>query len=365
MRAIFLTFLALLIPQATAKAEESFQVGWISALTGPVAKYGAHQSATLAVEEINRAGGVLGKPLELIMEDGRCDGRHSITAAKKLIEVDKVDFLLGGHCSTETVTIAPLAQQKKVLTLASISSSPDITHAGDYIFRTSPISTGQSVLLVEHMKELKSLAIIHEDTAYVTPIAESLAHKFLNIGGQVTSYDSFNPGSTDFRATLTKLKSSHPEALFIGVQAQDTALLILKQLRELRIDIPIYGNETTGNAVTVHPKHKQLFEGIIFAEVGFDMDKDKTKDFVSRFNKKFNTKTLPYGFWNADAYDGVMILAKAINECGPNKEKVRDCLAKLKDYPGVSGTISFDEFGDAKRSFVLKRVTNGELVAHY
>ena len=103
-------------------------------LTGPAAKYRVHESALIAVEEINSSGGVNGKMIELIMEDGKCDGATAARAAQKLISIDKVKIILGGHCSTETLAIAPLAERNKVLLLASTSSSPAISGAGEYIF---------------------------------------------------------------------------------------------------------------------------------------------------------------------------------------------------------------------------------------
>lgn len=342
----------------------SFRVGWISALTGPVSKYAAHESAILAVEDINREGGVLGRPLELIMEDGRCHGPTTVTAAKKLIEIDKVDFILGGHCSTETVTLAPLAERHGVVVVASITSSPAVTHAGKYIFRTSSIATGQSVLLAKHLRKTRQagkLAILYEDTAYVGPIAEALASKFREHGGKVVTMELFRPGETEFRSLLLKVKASKPDALFMGVQAQDTGLILMRQIRELGIRLPVFGNEVLGNAVTVYSERKELFEGIIFGESEFDVNAPRTSAFIERYTRRFKRNSLPYGFWNADAYDGVRILAKAINDCGPDKEKVRECLNRLENYPGVSGSITFDDFGDAQRKFVLKGVFQGEI----
>ena len=134
------------------------------------------------------------------MEDGRCEGRATANAANKLIHVDKVNFILGGHCSTETLTLAPLAEKNKVLVLASISTSPDITKAGRYIFRTSPVSTKQSSLVAIYLRDdlsLSRLAIIHEDTNYAAPIAETLRERFVQQGGTVSYFEKFNPGETD------------------------------------------------------------------------------------------------------------------------------------------------------------------------
>lgn len=341
-----------------------FKIGWVSALTGPVSKYAAHESAELAVEEINKAGGILGHPLKLIMEDGRCDGTAAVTATKKLIEIDRINYILGGHCSTETVAIAPIAQAKQIIVMASISASPDISQMGDYIFRTSSTTLGTSNLTAKYIIEQKHnrLAIITEDTAFATSGAALLSNKYKELGGNVVIEESFLPDSSDFKALLLKAKSKKPEALYIGVQSQDKGASVLRQIQELNIKIPIFGNEPLGNSITIMPEYKDIFNGIVFVETKFDSNSPITKEFISRYTKKFHRPTLPYGFWNADAYDGVKILANAINSCGPDKEKVKECLSKLKDYQGASGQITFDENGDAIREFELKKVIDGKIV---
>lgn len=344
-----------------AQSKEPFRVGWISALTGPVAKYGAYEAALLAVDDINRSGGIQGRALELVVEDGKCEGTATASAAQKLIQVDRVQYILGGHCSTETLTLAPIAERNKVVVLASISSSPLITTAGRYIFRTSPISTQQSDLFARYLASQQKfkLALLYEDTSYVGPIASDLKNKFSAQGGEVSYSEPFSPGATDFRAMLTAIKRKSPEAIFVGVQAQDTAQLILRQIHELRIHALIMGNEAAGNAVHVHPNEATLFEGLVFAEPAFDTHQTDTSEFIERYKQTFKTNALPYGFWTAEAYDGVRLLADVLNRCGTNPEESRVCLEHVRNYRGVSGVFSMDENGDAIRKYQLKTVRDG------
>lgn len=348
------------LPQNT----QTFKIGWISALTGPVAKYGAYQAALLAVEDINAAGGILGHPLELIVEDGKCDGATAASAAQKLIHIDGVKFILGGHCSTETLALAPIAERSKVLVLASISTSPSLTHAGRFIFRTSPVSTQQSDLLSSYLRNernIQSLAILYEDTSYAGPLAARLQVVFASQGGQVTYLESFLPGSTDFRAMLTKIKSLQPQALFLGVQAQDTAALLVRQVHELGLQGLILGNEAAGNAAAVHPHEAALFDGLLFAEPRLDLNHPRTHNFIRNYAKTYKVDGLPYGIWTAESYDGVRLLAQVINACGTEPENVRECLLKVHNYQGVSGTFSINADGDAVRDYVLKTIRRGRI----
>jgi len=139
----------------------------IGAITGPVAKYGSYEAVTLAVEEINNAGGIKGRKINLIAEDGKCDAKEAVNAANKLINVDGVKIILGGHCTPESLAIAPIAEQNRVIMFASITSTPSLTNMGDYVFRTSPVSVVQSILVANlsyNSLHLRKVAIVYEQT---------------------------------------------------------------------------------------------------------------------------------------------------------------------------------------------------------
>lgn len=365
---VSMLFTSLLFLPSNSNSQDMklpFKIGWISALSGPVTKYGADKAALLAVHDINARGGVLGRPLELIMEDGKCQSADAVAAVQKLISVDKVDFILGGHCSPETSAIAPIAESAKVILLAAISSNPDISQAGDYIFRVSASGTIPAENLARYMHEklhFKTIAIITEITSYAMPPSEYLNKRFLEIGGRLVEFQSFNPGETDFRSILSKVRSKKPDAIYIAVQAPDTAALLVSQLGQQKIEAPLFGNEVTGNTVTAYPANKAQFEGMIFSEAAFNSNSKKTKEFIDEFKNYFHVDGLPYGFWTAEAYDGVMLLADVINRCGANKEAVKKCLYEVRNYEGVSGTISIDENGDGIRNYVLKVVRDGSVM---
>lgn len=353
--------LALLVACAPT-AKESIKIGWISDLTGPVAKYGAYEAGMLAVEEINAQGGINGRPIVLIAEDGKCNARAGADAATKLIQVDGIKIILGGHCTPESMGIAPIAEQNKVVQLASITSSPMFSKIGNYVFRTSPVSIAQSVLIADYARRagINKMAIIVEQTDYAKPIADKLQTEFTNKGGQVTNVETYNPGTEDFKTMLLKIKNQNPDAVYISAQAPDSAMLLMKQINELGIKAKLFGNDVASNQAIVD-KIPNLYEGFITGMPGFNTENPKTKTFIEAYKAKYNVQNIPYGIWTAESYDAVYILADAIAKQGENPEKIREYLANLKDYQGASGTFSIDENHDGVRTYQLKIIRNGQL----
>jgi branched-chain amino acid transport system substrate-binding protein len=352
------------LASSNENSNDTIKVGWISALTGPVAKYGAMEAGQLAVEKINANGGINGKKLELVVEDGAANGKTAATAMKKLIEVDEVRIVLGGHNTPESLSIAPIAQANNVLMLASITTSPGLTNAGDFVFRTSPVSTVQAVLDARYAFNkagVKSFAIVFEQTDYARPIAEKMKEEFSNKGGQVVLFESYSPGTTDFKSLLALVKNKNPDAVFLSAQSPDSAFNFVKQLTELGINAKLFGNEVAAIQVNID-KMPAAFEGFVGAFPDFNTAAPKTKAFIEEYNAKYHTKDLPYGIWTAESYDAVMIIADAIAKNGQDIEKIKEYLYNLKDYDGVSGKISIDKNGDGLRQYSLKTIHNGKLV---
>ena len=297
--------------------------------------------------------------MELIFEDGRGDGRASVNAALKLINEDKVQFLIGGHCSPESIPIAPIAARSGILMLAAITSSPKLTGAGDTIFRVTAVSTVGVDLQTQYAKQQghRKFAIIYEETDYAQPLAERFRANLTRDAGEVLLYDSYLKDEHDFRSLITRIKAQRPEAIYLGVQSPDSATNFLRQLRELGVQSIVYGNELTGNAVGMAGAKVELFEGMIFPEPALDINSRAPHDFIERFKARFGGE--PFGFWSAEAYDAVRLLASVMNRCGTTVEQVKRCLYETKNYEGASGTIGIDSNGDGIRHYQLKIVRGG------
>lgn len=357
-----LTFFQLLSPingYSESSSQSPYKLGWIGSLTGPLQKYGANQAALLAVEDINAAGGVLGKPLELVQEDTQSKGVNAVTAFRKLRSLYGIKFIVGGHATPETLPIAPLTRDQEVLTVAAITGSPKFTGISPHAIRITANSTIAGNLMARHAYEsakFRRVAVFVEETDYAVPVAEEFQKIFQASGGIIPFFDTFQSKETDFRSFLTKIQNQKVDALYLGTQGPDTASLLVEQMRELGLHIPIYGNEQVGSARLSHPEAASHFAGIIFAEPLFDKTTPKTHDFIERYKSRYHVQDLPLGIFTAEAYDAVRLLAEAISRCGDDVEKVRACLVATRNYPGVSGPVTIGADGDGQRTYVLKRI---------
>ena len=361
-----LILLLLPVPLAAQPASQiaPIKVGWIGGMTGPTAKYGSFQSAQLAEEVINANGGINGQPLKLIYEDGKANGAAAVAAANKLINFDKLKFIVGGHCTPESLPISSIIEKSKVLMLAAITSSPKLSDAGDYVFRVTAVSTSGVDLLVplaDKNSPSKKYAIIYELTDYAEPLAQHFRHKIEALLGKVVHFEGYLPGTTDFRTLLLRAKANGADSLYLSVQAPESAQLIFQQMQDLDLHLKAYGNEITANSVLAAQGKENLFEGLIFAEPEFDLQNPETHQFVDQFKERFNVSELPFGIWSAEAYDAVVLLAATIAKCGDDVDAVKACLYRVKDYRGASGLISIDKNGDGQRKYVLKKVLNGTI----
>jgi branched-chain amino acid transport system substrate-binding protein len=342
---------------------ETIKIGWISDLSGSGTKYGAYEAGLLAVDEINASGGINGKMIELIEEDGKCDSKEAISAINKLINIDGVKFVLGGHCTTESMAIAPIVEKNKVLMLAAITSTPLFTNISDYAFRTSSVSTIQSELMAKDAinKRFKKLAIIYAQTSYAEPIAQKMKEEFTSLGGSVVLYEGFAKDSSDFRTILSKANSLGVDSFFFSAQTPDEAYYLLIQLKEMNLTQQIFGNDQFQNK-TIYSKDSSLQEGIITVAPLMDLNSQITKNFFENYKLKYN-KEVPFGLWTAESYDGVYVLAKLISENGEDVEKVKQALYSL-DYVGASGRIRVDSNGDGIREYQLGIMKEGNFVKY-
>lgn len=340
------------------------KIGLISPLTGPLAPFASSEGTILAIEELNAAGGIGGRKIELIIEDGKCQGSAAAAAAQKLVAVDGVKYILGGQCSIETLAIAPILNKARVVTIASTSSSPEISEAGPYIFRTSASSLKQGVVLAEYAYSkagYRNVSMLSEETPYAEPITASFQREFLRLGGKLKGIKYFNSATADFRSLLAPIGVDKSEALVIVAQSIPLAAQVVRQLSEIKLDLPLLGSETTGNVPSTWPQYSSLFEGMVFAQPDYQLTGPLAVGMIGRYNKRFGGTGLKYPY-QAEAYDAANILVKTIERCGDDVELVRQCLEALKDFPGVTGKISFDENGDATHSYVLGKIDSGKTI---
>ena len=204
--------------------EDTFKIGVMESATGLGETYGtvAIQAKEMAVDEINAAGGINGRMLELVVEDSKCNAQDSITAYNKLTDVDGVKIILGTSCSGAMLGAAPLAEDDGVVLFSGLATNPDIANAGDYIFRTSmsDAQLGVDTGNVMWADGVGTLATITETTDYAEGVLRSTVDQFEKRGGQVVAEERYTSDATDFRSQLTKLLSANPDAIHIASQSE-------------------------------------------------------------------------------------------------------------------------------------------------
>ena len=333
----------------SSASEETFRIGVMESATGPGETYGrvAIQAKQMAVAEINAAGGINGRMLELVVEDEKCNAQDSITAYNKLTDVDGVKIILGTSCSGAMLGAAPLAEKDGVVLFSGLATNPDIANAGDYVFRTSMndaqvgIDTG-NVLWADG---IRTLATITESTDYAEGVRRASVAQFEKRGGQIVAVERYASDVTDFRSQLTKLMGQSPDAIHIAAQSEFTGGTIVKQARELGYNGPIYGDivvigttalEIAGDAATG-------VKGII---ADLDPANAKAKEVLANFRSQYGYITLAW--YLGSAYDDVYIAAECLKKTGDDQDAdgFRDCLYDIT-WSGVIGEdYSFDSDGE-------------------
>ena len=321
----------------------------MESVTGPGETYGTVmvQAKQMAVDEINEAGGIDGRMIELVVEDSKCSAQDAITAYNKLTDVEDVKIILGTSCSGAMLGAAPLAEAEGVVLFSASATNPVIAEAGDYIFRTA-INDNQlgvdsgNVLWADGVRKL---ATITEQTDYAEGVRRTTVAQFEKRGGEVVGAERYASDTTDFRTQLTKLIGANPHALHVAAQAEFAGGTIMKQARELDFTGPIYGESvTTGTtALEIAGDAATGVKGIIPSP---DLTTDKGKEFLGNFRARYGYVTLAW--FLGSAYDDVYIAAECLEKTGDDQDAdgFRDCLYDTTWSGAIGESYTFDDKGE-------------------
>ena len=346
-----LTVLALATVACGSGAQESdaFKIGVMESLTGPGETYGtvSNQAKQMAVDEINAAGGVDGRMIDLVVEDSKCNAQDAITAYNKLTDVDGVKIILGTSCSGAMLGAAPLAEKDGVILFSGLATNPDIANAGDYIFRTamSDAQVGIDTGNVMWADGVRSLATITESTDYAEGVRRTTVAHFESLGGKVVGAERYASDVTDFRTQLTKLIELNPDGLHVAAQSEFTGGTVLKQVRELGYQGPIYSEivpigttalEIAGDAAT----------GVKAITAELDPGNNKAQEVLSNFRDRYDYVTLPW--YLGSAYDDVYITAECLKQTKDDQDAAgfRDCMYGITWSGAIGNNYSFDANGE-------------------
>ena len=337
---------------------DTIKIGGLAPLSGAVAVYGVEckNGIDLAVEEINAAGGIAGKKIDFICEDDEGMTDKTVNAFKKLLTKDKVSIVIGSlpsGCAKSTTT---LAQARGVLQIAPAATAPDITDAGNFIFRACFIDPFQGTVggkfAAETLGAKKAAVLYNIQSDYSVGMTENFKTAFAASGGEIVALESYADNDKDFNAQLTKIKSTSPDVVYLP-DYYGTVALIAKQLRAQGIMVPIVGGD--GWDGLIGSAGDEVVNGFYSNHYSTDSTEEKVQKYVSAFRAKYNK--YPNAF-SALGYDCVYLLKDAIEAAGSSEAAaVRDALEKI-DGTYVTGHLSFDEKHNPVKSAVMLEIVS-------
>jgi branched-chain amino acid transport system substrate-binding protein len=364
LRWLFPASLALLAGCGGESAGErqGVKVGFFGALTGPTATFAisGKNAATLAVAELNAAGGVLGKPIVLLAEDDRGEASEAASSVSKLITRDHVVALIGENASSRTLAAAPIAQSYKVPMISPSSTNVEVTKKGDYVFRVCFIDPYQGRALAtfarRNLKAKTAAILVDARSDYSVGLAEAFRASFEASGGRVVSELKYAEGDADFSAQLTAIRPLQPDVLIVPGYYTDAGL-IARQARSLGLTATLLGADGWDSPKLVEIGGEAMEGAYLSNHYSVDDPSPAVRKFVEAYKAKYGGDPDSIA---ALSYDATRLLADAIERAGSTEgRRVRDALASTKDFAGVTGTITMDADRNPVKPAVILKVEKG------
>ena len=354
---------------STAKAADypadakTIVLGEYGSMTGALATFGqsTDNAIKMATEEINAKGGVLGKPVEISLEDDGSRAEQVPLAVNKLINEKNVLAILGEVASSNSLAAAPICQNAGVPMLSPTSTNPDVTKVGDYIFRACFIDPFQGSVMAKFATgdlNAKTAAIFTDvKSDYSKGLTEFFKKEFIASGGKIVAEENYRAGETDFRAQMTNIKGKKPDVIYIPGYYTEVANIAV-QARSLGIDTPLLGGDGWDSPKLFEIGRDAVNNCYLTNHYSPENKAPKVVKFVGDYKKKFGETPDALA---AVAYDAAYIMFDAIERSGgTDRAKLRDALAATKDYEGVTGSISMDENRNAQKPIVILKVQDGK-----
>lgn len=347
----------------TAASVAEIPIGVYAALTGPTATFGraTRDGAQLAADEINAAGGLLDRQIRLHVEDDQGRPEEAASVVTRLITSREVVALIGENASSRSLAAAPIAQSAKVPMISPSSTNPAVTEKGDYIFRVCFIDSYQGDAIAKFAREklaVARVAILRDvRNDYSVGLAEFFTESFVRRGGQIIADQSYSEGDNDFRGQLTAIRAARPDAIFVPGYYTDAGSIAI-QARDLGISVPLLGGDGWDAPALLEIGGAAL-NGCYFADhYSMTEERPAVQNFVRRFRERY--KRDPDAV-NALSYDAMRMLADAIRGAGSlDRVAIRDRLAAMKDFEGVSGVITMGPDRNPIKPVVIVRIQNGK-----
>ena len=348
----------------SGKADSSdIVIGHYGSMTGSTAHFGqdTDKAARLAADQLNAAGGVVGRKLKIVTLDTRGDGAEAANAVTRLIDVEKSIAILGEVASSLSLQGGPIAQRRKIPMVSPSSTNPKVTQIGDYVFRVCYIDPFQGKVMAVFARQtlkLDKVAILKDvKNDYSIGLADAFQKAFVAAGGTIAVEQSYSQGDTDFSAQLTAIKSSGAQAIWVpGYYAEVGA--IARTAVRLGLKVPLMGGDGW-DAPELFTIGGEALNGSYFSNhFAPDQASPMAQKFVADFKAKYGQEPTGLG---ALGYDGVMVIADAIKRAGKvEPAAIRDALATTKELETVTGKITMDKDRNPEKSVVVLKIEGGK-----
>ena len=359
MKKILLVLAGLMIAAGCTKKSNDILVGEYGSLTGNDATFGlsTNKGIKMAINETNEAGGIKGRKIKLITLDDQGKNEEAASAVTRLITQENVVALLGEVASSRSKIAAPIAQENKIPMISPSSTNPDVTKIGDYIFRVCFIDPFQGFVMAKFASEnlkSKKIAVLRDvKNDYSVGLADVFADEFKKMGGTITTDKAYQAGDIDFKAQLTEIRKTAPDAIFVPGYYTEVGL-IAKQARELGIKAPLLGGDGW-DSNKLNEIGKAAIDGSYFSNHYTNESTDPAvQDFIKKYSKIYGET--PDGL-AAMGYDAAKVLIAAMEKAPEiSATAIRDEIAKTKDFAGVTGKITLNAERNAVKSAVVVQV---------
>ena len=348
----------------TADTTGDIPVGVYGALTGDQAAFGTStvNGVRLAADEINAAGGVLGRRIGLVVEDDQGRAEEAASVVTKLITSNNVVALIGENSSNQSLAAAPIAQANGVPMISPSSTNPAVTEKGEYIFRvcfTDPYQGKALASFVRKQLKLDTAAIlVDKKNDYSVGLAGVFRREFEGAGGKIVAEQSYSGGDTEFRPQLTTIRAASPQALFIPGFYTEVGQIAI-QARDLGLNVPLVGGDGWDSPTVIEIGGKSV-EGSYFSDHYFVGDsRPVVQKFVAEYRRRHGKNPEATA---ALGYDALHIFANAARRANTlDRKAIRDQIAATKDYQGVSGTITMGPDRNPIKPVAMIKIENGQM----
>lgn len=351
------------------KKADIIKVGANLEMTGGSASYGisSKNAIELAFKEINEKGGINGKQLELVVADNKSEAAEATNAMQKLVSQDNVVAVIGPNLSSSVIAASAINNSAKVLDIAPMATNPYVTvdqasgKTKDFNYRTCFIDPFQGTVMAKFATaELgvgNAAILIDNSSDYAKGLAQFFKENFVKEGGAVTAEESYLQKDTDFKATLTKIKATNSDFLYVPGYYQEVGLIV-KQARELGMNMPIAGGDGWDSAKMPEIAGAAALNNTYFSSLySPDDSSDINKNFVAAYEKAYGQKPDVFA---ALSYDSALLVAEAIKNAGSTEPaKISEAMAKINGFSGVSGSVTFDDKHNPVKSAVILEYKDG------